>query len=210
MSEITAITPQTKDKTRCNIFLDGRFYCGMKLETVVKNRLKAGMNVTEAFLSEIQLESEKATALDKTLTYITATQKTEKQIRDYLYKKGYLKSVVEYVIEKLREYRFVDDKDYAETYAQNAASRKGKRLIKVELARKGIQKEDVESALETLEVEDQEEAAKNILQKYMRSKEPTRENLSKGFRYLMSKGFDYDVAKKAIECFGDIEEEFDE
>jgi len=210
MSEITAITPQTKDKTRCNIFLDGRFYCGMKLETVVKNRLKAGMNVTEAFLSEIQLESEKATALDKTLTYITATQKTEKQIRDYLYKKGYLKSVVEYVIEKLREYRFVDDKDYAENYAQNAATRKGKRLIKLELARKGIQKEDVESALETLETEDQEEAAKNILGKYMRSKEATRENLSKGFRYLMSKGFDYDVAKKAIESFGNIDEEFDE
>jgi regulatory protein len=113
---------------------------------------------------------------------------------------------VEYVIEKLREYRFVDDKDYAETYAQNAASRKGKRLIKVELARKGIQKEDVESALETLEVEDQEEAAKNILQKYMRSKEPTRENLSKGFRYLMSKGFDYDVAKQALSALGDLDD----
>ena len=51
-----------------------------------------------------------------------------------------------------------------------------------------------------------EEAAKNILQKYMRSKEPTRENLSKGFRYLMSKGFDYDVAKQALSALGDLDD----
>ena len=207
MSEITSITPQVKDKTRCNIFLDGRFHCGMKIETVVKNRLKVGMNVTENFLSEIQLESEKATALDKTLTYITATQKTEKQIRDYLKKKGYLKAVVEYVVEKLKDYRFVDDADYAQTYAQNAGSRKGKRLIKMELIKKGIKKEDVESAMETLELETQEETALNILEKYLRSKEPTRENLSKAFRYLMSKGFDYDVARKALERYGDLGDE---
>ena len=36
MNEITAITPQVKDKTRCNIFIDGRFCCGLSLETAVK------------------------------------------------------------------------------------------------------------------------------------------------------------------------------
>lgn len=36
LSEITAITPQVKDKTRCNIFIDGRFYCGLTLEAAVK------------------------------------------------------------------------------------------------------------------------------------------------------------------------------
>ena len=28
LNEITAITPQVKDKTRCNIYVDGRFCCG--------------------------------------------------------------------------------------------------------------------------------------------------------------------------------------
>ena len=67
MSEITAITPQVKDKTRCNIFIDGRFYCGLTLEAAVKNRLKAGQTIDPARLSEIQLESEKATALTRRL-----------------------------------------------------------------------------------------------------------------------------------------------
>ena len=30
MSDITAITPQVKDKERCNIYVDGKFYCGLK------------------------------------------------------------------------------------------------------------------------------------------------------------------------------------
>ena len=80
--EITAITPQVKDKTRCNIETDGRFYCGMKLETVVSNRLKVGMHVSGEELSRMQLESEKLTALDKALFHITATMKTEQEVRD--------------------------------------------------------------------------------------------------------------------------------
>jgi regulatory protein len=207
VSEITSITPQVKDKTRCNIYLDGKFYCGLKFETVVKNRLKVGQNVTERRLNEIQLDSEKSEALEKTFTFITATMKTEKQIRDYLYKKGYLPAVVEYVLEKMRDYRYVDDLDYAQTYVENVGARKGKRLIKQTLFQKGISKENIESALETLETEDQESAAIDVLTKYMRSKEPTRENFAKAFRYLIGKGFDYETAKKAMESFGSLEEE---
>ena len=76
MSEITAITPQVKDKTRCNIFVDGRFYCGLTLEAAVKNRLKAGQTIDPDRLGEIQLESERSTALDKALHFIAASQKT--------------------------------------------------------------------------------------------------------------------------------------
>ena len=82
MSEITAITPQVKDKTRCNIFVDGRFYCGLTLEAAVRSRLKAGQTIDPARLAEIQLESERGAALDKALHFIAATQKTEKQIQD--------------------------------------------------------------------------------------------------------------------------------
>ena len=40
MAEITSITPQLKDKERCNIYVDGRFYCGLRLETAVRCRLR--------------------------------------------------------------------------------------------------------------------------------------------------------------------------
>ena len=50
MAEITSIEPQVKDKNRCNIYVDGVFYCGIKLEVAVKYRLKAGMNIEKSKL----------------------------------------------------------------------------------------------------------------------------------------------------------------
>ena len=87
MATITDIKPQVKDKLRCNIYLDGRFYCGIKLETVMKNRLKVGNEITEQELSALQMESEKAVALDKAMTYLSRAPKTKKKSRAILRKR---------------------------------------------------------------------------------------------------------------------------
>lgn len=207
MNEITAITPQIKDKTRCNIYVDGRFCCGLTLEATIKNRLKVGQIVPPERLSEIQLESEKNTAFDKALTHLSATRKTEKQIREYLSGKGYLPAVVEYAVEKLRSYNFLNDGEYAEAYVEFAAKRKGSRLIKMELRGKGISEKEIDGALDTLSEETELQSAKAILEKYMRGKTADKPTLQKAYRYLMGKGFDYEVAKEALSAFGDCEEE---
>ncbi len=207
MNEITAITPQVKDKRRCNIYIDGRFCCGLTLEATVKNRLKVGKIVTEEALAEIQLESEKNTAFDKALTHLSATRKTEKQIRTYLAGKGYLPAVIDHVVEKLRGYNFLNDGEYAEAYVESVAARKGGRLIRMELKGKGVSDEEIDAALESRAEGSEEEAAQRILQKYMRNKPFDKETLSKAYRYLMGKGFDYETAKAALSALGDCEDE---
>lgn len=207
MNEITEITPQVKDKRRCNIYVDGRFYCGLTLEATVKNRLKVGQIIDPERLSEIQLESERNTAFDKALTHMSATQKTEKQMRDFLQKKGYLSAVVEYVIEKLHSYNFLNDGEYAESYVESAAKRKGGRLIRMELREKGVSDEKIDNALGGLDEEREIQTAREILQKYMRGKTSDTETLQKAFRYLMGKGFDYEIIKSALKAYGDCEED---
>ena len=207
MNEITEITPQVKDKRRCNIYVDGRFYCGLTLEATVKNRLKVGQIIDPERLSEIQLESERNTAFDKALTHMSATQKTEKQMRDFLQKKGYLSAVVEYVIEKLHSYNFLNDGEYAESYVESAAKRKGGRLIRMELREKGVSDEKIDNALGGLDEEREIQTAREMLQKYMRGKTSDTETLQKAFRYLMGKGFDYEIIKSALKAYGDCEED---
>ena len=204
--EITAITPQAKDKTRCSIYVDGRFYCGLTIETTVKNRLKVGQSVSAEYLSEIQLESEKRTALDKALTHLTATQKTEREIRDFLTKKGYLPAIAEYVLEKLRGYNFVNDGEYAKAYVTAKSSKKGERLIRMELRAKGIADADAADALAEIDEETQISSAKAVLEKYMRGKTADAPTLQKAYRHLLSKGYSFDVAKSALSSFGDVDE----
>jgi regulatory protein len=207
VNEITAITPQAKDKTRCNIYIDGRFCCGLTLETVVKNRLKVGKIISADELAAAQLESEKSTALNKALSFLSATRKTEREVRAYLTKRGYLPAVGDYVVEKLREYGFIDDEEYAEAYAESAAKRKGGRRIRMELKSKGLSEEAIDGALSKIDGEQELETAKGILEKYMRGKTVDKQTLQKAYRYLMGKGFDYEVAKEALSALGACEEE---
>ncbi len=202
MSEITAIEPQKHDKARCNIFVDGRFCCGMGLETVIKNRLKTGSVVTTEELARLQLDSEKQTAFDKALTHISASMKTEREVREFLEKKGYLRDVSDYVIEKMKGYGFLDDAAYAHGYTEQMSARKGGRLIAAELKRKGVSEQAIESALDAMQGET--EAATRILEKYLRGKDITdKKVIQRAYAHLISKGFDYDTARDALKAYAD-------
>ena len=207
MNEITAITPQIKDKRRCNIYVDGRFCCGLTLEATVKNRLKVGQIVSPEQLAEIQLESEKNTAFDKALTHISATQKTEKQMREFLQGKGYLPSVIDYVVEKLRSYNFLNDGQYAEAYVESLSKRKGSKLLRMELRGKGVSDAEIDAALDTLPMEREEETAKALLEKSMRGKICDKATMQKAYRYLLGKGYDYEVIKSALSAFDEWDED---
>ncbi len=202
MAEITSIEPQVKDKNRCSVYVDGRFYCGIKLEVAIKYHLKAGMHVEKSQLDEIQLETEKSQAVDKAMTHLSATMKTERQMRDFLVKKGYTEAVCDYVIEKLQYYKFIDDYAYCRAYV-NSVSGKGKRAIEADLFKRKASRDAIDEALS--DFTENEDDAYSLLQKYMRGKEVNKINLLKGYKYLLSKGYGYDVAQSAVEKF-DVEE----
>lgn len=207
--EITAITPQKHDAARCNIEVDGRFFCGMQLLTVMEHRLKVGSIVTEEELSQLQLAGERQTALDKALTHIAASMKTERDIRDFLRRKGYLQDVADYVVGKMKGYGYLDDEAYARAYAESAGKRKGGRLIRMELKRKGVSDQAIAAALS--EGADEGAAAKAALEKYLRGKKLDEKTLRKAYAHLMSKGFDYDTVRSALAGLrSDADDEWEE
>lgn len=195
MSKITDIKPQVKNATRCNVYLDNVFYCGLELETVMRQRLKIGMEITAEELDAVQCDSERTRALDKALSFISRSKKTEKQVKEYLSSKGYTEKTVDFVIEKMSSYAFIDDADYAVDYVRFGAKGKGKRLIELELKRKGVSDANMRDALDS--IEDELPSASAVAEKYSRGKEKNRENMYKCYKYLLSKGFSFDVAKEA-------------
>lgn len=205
MAVITSIEPQVKDKARCNIYVDGVFYCGIKLEVAIKYHLKTGMEIEKSKLDEIQLETEKSQALDKAMTHLSASMKTKKQMRDFLSKKGYTEAVINFVLERLEGYKFVDDYAYCRAYVQSVKG-KGKRALEADLIKRGAEKSAILSALE--ETEEDESEAVLVLEKYLRGKEANKQNLYKGMKYLLSKGYGYETAKTALEKFGEINEDY--
>lgn len=205
MSEITSIEPQIKDKTRCNVYVDGKFYCGILLETAVKFGLKAGMTVDKSRLDEIQLETEKSRALDKAMTHLSASMKTTKQMRDFLARKGYTEAVQSYVLERLEYYKLIDDYAYCRAYIESVKG-KGKRALEADLIRRGADGAAISRALD--ETEEDESEAFAVLAKYLRGKPNDRQTLYKGFKYLLSKGYGAETAKSALLKFGESDEDY--
>jgi regulatory protein len=147
----------------------------------------------------MQFESEKDTALDKALTHVSATRKTEKQVRAFLEKKGYLSAVVEYVIEKMRGYNFLNDEEYAKALVRHyQAKGYGIYKIKDELYRRQVPKDLWEEALAGLEEPD--DSIRRFLEKKLTDPQD-RKQVKKVSDALIRRGFTWGQVSRGIESF---------
>ena len=192
---------QSKNKERCNLFVDGEFFAGISLVTLLKSRIKVGDEVDEKSLKDLLEESEKVQAFNKAVDYISKTIKTKRQVKEYLLKKGYDEQIVWYCIDKLKDYKYIDDGEYSKRYISTCSKNQGKRLVEYKLMAKGVKKEDIEQAYNEVDVNGNENA-KNVAEKYLKNKELTKENQAKVYRYLIGRGFSYDEASYALSCLG--------
>jgi len=127
----------------------------------------------------------------KCVEYVLRAPKTERQVRDWLFRKrvdGEFLPVDE-IIGRLKERGFINDAEYAVRFAEAKQTKYGMRAIKSKLAGKGVASEHLDS----LETPDQTELARALAQKYMRSKPADRKTMQKLYRFLLSKGFNYDT-----------------
>ena len=78
------------------------------------------------------------------------------------------KRYVPQLLEKMEDYHFVADDEYAEDYVRSYSKNKGKLLIERELKMKGVSDEDMKNALDGLT--DESQSALKLAEKYMRNK----------------------------------------
>lgn len=197
MKEITAITAQKNSKTRVNLYLDNKFFCGVELFTVMSHRLKVGQQISEDKLEEIVFEAEYSLALNKAVGYISKSMRTNKQIEKYLKDKKYSDKIVNAVMDKLNEYGYVDDMAYATQFAEFKKSGSGKRKIAFELKQKGVDNKLIDEVLD--KIEDEREACLRVAEKYIRGRSIDLKLKQSAYRYLISKGFDYETVKEVLD-----------
>ena len=197
MSEITAIEVQSKDKSRANVYLDGEFFAGVSIELCVKHSLKKGQEVDEAFLQELIFEDDKGKALSKAVKYMGANLKSCQQIREYLKKKEYSKEIIDYVIDKMREYKYLDDDAYARAYIATYSSKYGRLKLIQALKGKGITEATIDNVFAEDELKMQDSIDK-VAQKYLKNKELNQDTYIKLNRFLYSRGYDFEQINSYI------------
>lgn len=189
---ITSITKQKAD--RYEIYVDGEKYGVLDGVVLASHRLKVGSELNEEELSSIRSESGVSFAFSDGIKYLSRSRHTESEVRGRLAEKGYDESVIDGALKKLREYGYVDDEAYAKAYVSVHSATRGKNRLRYELALKGVSREYIDGALP-----DDEYRTAYLLAQKKKSKYDSADKL---IRYLLSRGFEYEVARRAV---GDLE-----
>ncbi|MDY6367751.1 MAG: RecX family transcriptional regulator [Clostridia bacterium] len=200
MSVITDVLPQLKNKNRCNVFVDGEFSFAVSVDMVVKYDLRKNKDLNDELKKQIIEEDSKIYAFSLGIKYLSKTFKTKKQVIKYLKGKDFDDKTVFYVIDKLKEYGYIDDKEYVRRYLETYSSTQGKRLADYRLMMKGINKDDIESVRAEF-FDDSKLNALKIAEKRLKNKVIDKNVLSKTYRYLIGKGFSYEDAEYAVSKF---------
>lgn len=206
--KITNIEPQKKHKNRMSVFLDDAFAFGIDAFSLYALKLKVGDEIDDAKLSEIKNTVLYESAKNYAVNLISARSYTKAGILKKLREHTGNEELSQKVILFLKEYKLIDDYDYACRFIADCLRIKklGKRMIAYKLAEKGISSTVAQKAME--EVFDNSIEQENLvpLMEKKLAGDFSFKNVMKTKRYLASKGYsfaDIDTAFQKLKVEGD-------
>ncbi len=202
MGKITTIKRQVKNKNRVSIFVDGEYFGALDEKTFMESGLKSGDELNEETWEDIYSQAENQSAFNKAIGYISKLMRSEKQVREYLAKKGYEQKAADYAISKMLEYKYLDDTAYAKMILSHQINVKkaGAMAVRTAFRKNGISSDIQEDVLAEYTGEMQKENAKvqyeKLLKKYQREPDEYKRK-NKIAQAMMRRGFDWETIKSA-------------
>ena len=205
MKTITKISRQQNGE-RYNIFLDEVFFCGVTEDTLIRMNLKKGAKIDEEALKALEEEESKNRCFSYAIYLLGWQNYFEKVLVEKLKRKEYSEEDIQYTLEKLRYYNYLDDSRLTEAFVRDKKrfSKKGPRYIAEALRNKGVSQEQITKALE--ENYSTEEAYENCigiaekkLEYYKKKTDDLYQLKSKLYAFLAQRGFSSEVIKRTIE-----------
>ena len=196
---------------RVRVVLDNGDRYVLLRSALLDRPLQAGQEVDPAEFSHWVTLRQYRPALDRAVALLAARACSRGEIEQKLRRAGYCPEAVEMVITKLDINDLLDDQAFADQWAASRASQKyGPRRIAQELKMKGVSAEETQSALDSLSDEDQLSAAVRLAEKALsrsRTGEDPRKARQRALGMIVRRGYDWDIARQAVDRVLGEEEE---
>ncbi len=190
--KITKLEYQKKDPNRVNIFVDDKFATGITADDLLRLGLYKDKEITHEELVKIIDTSDFGKLFNKALNFLSYRPRSEWEIRFKFRTED--KDLLDKVVEKLKSINQINDENFARWFVDQRLTFKpeGKRALRFELKKKGIDDKTIAKVLEENQSSDYELA---LLALKKKSRIKDREKLQ---RYLASRGFSWDVINEAL------------
>lgn len=198
------INSVVKDKKHLNkITLSNGEELFIDIDVCLDRCLKAGMEIDSKFLEDIKHESEYKRAKSRALWYLDRMDHTEKALYDKLLRAGFDKKISAEVLAWCREFGLVDDRRYAERFAERCCENNiSKREAIHKMLQKGIEYSLAKEVLSEIECDEAEQLAELLEKKYARKLE-MENGVQKVFQSLVRKGFSFSAVKEALRKYNE-------
>jgi regulatory protein len=198
---ISGVEPTQRDPERVSVFIDGRFAFALPAIVAVQRGLRRGVALDEGAVRELDAIAAGEKATEVALHFVAYRPRSEREVRDRLRRRAFVPEAIDYAIEKLRGWRYLDDRAFAEYWVENRTEHapRGRRALASELRAKGVERDVVDDILEEREL-NEDEAALDLARKRLRSlasldAETQKRRLA---AFLSRRGYDWDVIRPVL------------
>lgn len=199
---ITAVRTQQRDKERVSVFLDDVFAFGLNQQTVLDRGLHSGQALTEAETSELIALDEVARATAAALQFLGYRTRSEGEIQRRLRQRGFAVVAIDATIAKLRDWRYVDDGDFAQRWIENRREHRPRsaRLLAQELRAKGVDAGTAASAIDDAEIDEIADARALAAEKMRKlASVPDEARIRRVTGFLARRGYGFGVIRAALQ-----------
>ncbi|MCA1590437.1 MAG: RecX family transcriptional regulator [Acidobacteria bacterium] len=151
-------------------------------------------------------EGSRERTMTRAVKLLAAKPRSVAQLRERLLEKSWTdENIVDGVLAKLKDYKYLDDEQFAGDLAISRLRQKpqGERRLKQTMSQKKLDKEIVEKAIQSaFEKLPESELLERAIEKRVRlkGKPETRADLKKFYDYLMRQGFGYDLIRTKMDA----------
>ncbi|MCX8055628.1 MAG: recombination regulator RecX [Ignavibacteria bacterium] len=173
-------------------------------DIITKFALSIGQGISDEKYSEIISENELMIAKQAAYNYATYTARTERQVVEKLKKSGFNENTIQLAIDFLKDYNLIDDEKYTASFINEKAKFKkwGINKIKIELLKKGIEKNIIDVQIRDLYNEEIDfENAIKLAERKMKAimSKPIEKQRQTLVNFLQNKGYKWEIIMKVLQ-----------
>ena len=90
-------------------------------------------------MKELTPEQLKQKCFDQAVKYLAISPRSEQEVKDKLYEKGYHREQVDYAIERCKGYKYINDESYTRSFVDYYSHKMGRKMLLYKLTNeKGV------------------------------------------------------------------------
>ena len=194
---ITDIKAQVKRNDRYSIYGDGKYVFSLSENELLNSGIKIKQEYDGEELEKLQMTVVLDKAYDRSLNMISRRPRSIWEMRQYLKQKDYDDNVIEEILNKLSNRKYLDEEKFAEAWLRDRRilKRTSKRRLQQELRAKKVSDSIIQKVLAEDEADEQDILRELIEKKRMQSRYQDDQKL---IQYLIRQGFNYSDIKDLI------------